>query len=329
LYDSNTKDKSDDVVINVAEKPQVVPAAENKNPTISISKAFEIGLEQKKAMMSYDSYIKYRSRINKFLNDLAPRFNLETDGIDSITKKDVITFLSDTLVRTSPRNRNNTRTAISSLFQVLEDNDIIKENFVKKINVLKAIPERNKTYTLDQQLSLFKHLRENDPILLLFVKFISYNFLRPIEVCRLKVKDIDLDQKKLYVRAKNKAVKTKIIPEILLKDLKLANLEGERLLFTPEAIGGLWDANEGSRRDHFTKRFKKVKDQFGLGKEYGLYSFRHTFITKLYHEFIAKMTPSEAKGKLMLITGHATMKALEAYLRDLDAVMPDDYSEYL
>jgi hypothetical protein len=31
----------------------------------------------------------------------------------------------------------------------------------------------------------------------------------------------------------------------------------------------------------------------------------------------------------MLITGHATMKALEAYLRDLDAVMPEDYSEYL
>jgi integrase len=211
----------------------------------------------------------------------------------------------------------------------MEDNEIIKENFVRKINVLKAVPERNKTYTLDQQLSLFKHLRENDPVLLLFVKFISYNFLRPIEVCRLKVKDIDVVQKKLYVRAKNKAVKTKIIPEILLKDLKLTKLPGDSLLFTPESLGAFWEANEGSRRDHFTKRFKKVKDQFELGSEYGLYSFRHTFITKLYHEFAATMTPSETKGKLMLITGHATMKALEAYLRDLDAVMPEDYSEYL
>jgi integrase len=329
LYDSNTMDPSNDEVIKVAEKPQVVLAVENKNPTIPISKAFEIGLEQKKAVMSHSSYIKFRSRINKFLNDLSFIFKLETDGIESITKKDVMLFLNDTLIRTSPRNRNNTRTDISSLFQVLEDNDIIKENFVKKIKVLKAIPERNKTYTLDQQLSLFKHLRENDSILLLFVKFISYNFLRPIEVCRLKVKDIDLEQKKLYVRAKNKAVKTKIIPEILLKDLKLANLKGERLLFTPEALGGLWDANEGSRRDHFTKRFKKVKDQFGFGKDHGLYSFRHTFITKLYQEFTKTMTPSETKGKLMLITGHTTMKALEAYLRDLDAVMPDDYSEYL
>jgi integrase len=295
----------------------------------TIQSAFDIALEQKKAMMSHSSYIKYRSRINNLKSWLENSFKLDTDTIDQIGKKHIMAFLNETLIRTSPRNRNNTRTDISSLFQVMEDNEIIKENFVKKIKVLKAVPERNKTYTIDQQISLFKHLREYDPILLLFVKFISYNFLRPIEVCRLKVKDIDVVQKKLYVRAKNKAVKTKIIPEILLKDLKLTKLPADSLLFTPESLGAFWEANEGSRRDHFTKRFKKVKDQFKLGSEYGLYSFRHTFITKLYHELAATMTPSEAKGKLMLITGHATMKALEAYLRDLDAVMPEDYSKYL
>jgi integrase len=295
----------------------------------TITDAFEMALEQKKAVMGHSSYIKYRSRINNLKSWLGNIFKLDTDTIDRIGKKDIMVFLNETLIRTSPRNRNNTRTDISSLFQVMEDNEIVKENFVKKIKILKAIPERNKTYTMDQQVSLFKHLRENDPILLLFVKFISYNFLRPIEVCRLKVKDIDVVQKKLYVRAKNKAVKTKIIPEILLKDLKLTNLPADSLLFTPESLGAFWEANEGSRRDHFTKRFKKVKDQFELGSEYGLYSFRHTFITKLYHEFAATMTPSETKGKLMLITGHATIKALEAYLRDLDAVMPEDYSEFL
>ncbi|SMP22015.1 hypothetical protein SAMN06265346_107110 [Flavobacterium hercynium] len=31
----------------------------------------------------------------------------------------------------------------------------------------------------------------------------------------------------------------------------------------------------------------------------------------------------------MLITGHSTMSALEKYLRDIDAVLPDDYSKYL
>jgi len=41
------------------------------------------------------------------------------------------------------------------------------------------------------------------------------------------------------------------------------------------------------------------------------------------------MTPNEAKSKLMLITGHTTISALEKYLRDIDAVMPEDYSEFL
>jgi hypothetical protein len=38
------------------------------------------------------------------------------------------------------------------------------------------------------------------------------------------------------------------------------------------------------------------------------------------------ITPQEAKSRLMLITGHVTLKALDAYLRDIDAVLPEDYS---
>jgi len=41
------------------------------------------------------------------------------------------------------------------------------------------------------------------------------------------------------------------------------------------------------------------------------------------------MTPFEAKSKIMLITGHNTMDALEKYLRDIDAVLPEDYSSFL
>ena len=63
--------------------------------------------------------------------------------------------------------------------------------------------------------------------------------------------------------------------------------------------------------------------------DYGLYSFRHTFITKLYREICKTSSPFEAKSKLMLITGHSSMTALEKYLRDIDAELPADYSELL
>ncbi|GIJ94491.1 hypothetical protein CAPN002_17090 [Capnocytophaga stomatis] len=57
-----------------------------------------------------------------------------------------------------------------------------------------------------------------------------------------------------------------------------------------------------------------------------MYSFRHTFITKLYRELRTQYGQMETYDKLMLITGHSTLLALQQYLRDIDAELPEDYS---
>ena len=152
--------------------------------------------------------------------------------------------------------------------------------------------------------------------------------MRPIEVNRIKVGDINLQEQTISFKAKNKNLKTKIIPDILLKDIPdLSNIDPEAFLFTPEKFGGNWETSENNKRDYFSKRFKKVvKDHFNLDKNYGLYSFRHTYITKLYREIRKTTSPNEAKSHLMLITGHSSMSALEKYLRDIDAELPEDYS---
>jgi len=293
---------------------------------VSIVRVFELGLGLKEKLMNKNSFTKYKSRINRFSKWLKTK-GYEKQSVNSLDKKLIIEYLNEVLQSSSARNRNNTRTDISSLFQILEDNEIIKENYVKKINVLKSIPKRNKTYTPQLQKDIYNYLGKNDRHLLLFIQFISYNFLRPIEVCRLRVEDIDIKDKKLYVKAKNSPVKIKIIPDILINQLPdLTTKDGKSFLFTQNEIGGKWDIEEENKRDHFTKRFKKIKEFFKLGKEYGLYSFRHTFITKLYRELRKTNSPFETKSKLMLITGHTTITALEKYLRDIDAELPEDYS---
>jgi len=149
-------------------------------------------------------------------------------------------------------------------------------------------------------------------------------------VCRLKIKDINLEEQTLNFKAKNKALKTKIIPDILFEELPdLSKMNPEHFLFTPNKLGGEWNASEVNRRDHFSKRYTKVKNALGFDKDYSLYSFRHTFITKLYRELVKNSSPFAAKSKLMSITGHQTMTALEKYLRDIDAELPEDYSELL
>jgi integrase len=301
-----------------------------KEPVMSFKEAFAFGLKQKEKLINDTTRRSFENRLKNFTKWVEENLP-DITGIDEISKKVVSQFLSDVLERTSPRNRNNYRADLSSIMQVLFDNDIIKANIIKQIPVLKAIPERNKTYTQDKQEEIFEYLDEKDSNLLLFIKFISYNFLRPIEVCRLRVGDIDVKNKTVKFKAKNSPMKTKIIPDLLLKELPdLSKMKKDYYLFTPNEIGGEWETALENKRDYYSKRFKRVvKNHFGLGKDYGLYSFRHTYITKLYRHLVKESSPFEAKSKLMLITGHSSMSALEKYLRDIDAELPEDYSHML
>lgn len=303
--------------------PEPTATAIEEVPKMNIKEAFDFALTIKKSVVNDRTYRGYSNRVKNLL-DWLTKNRSDLKNITDLKKSDVQKFLNSLLQDTSARNRNNFRVDLSSLMQTLEDNEIIPLNFIKSIPILKTTPERNKTYSKEVQENIYKHLEEKDTLLLLYIKFISYNFLRPIEVCRIQIKDINLPQKTIQFKAKNKALKTKIIPDILIDELPdLSNMEPNDFLFTPDKLGGTWEASENNKRDYFSKRFKRVvKDPFHMGKDYGLYSFRHTYITKLYRELVKGSSPFEAKSKLMLITGHTTMTALDKYLRDIDATLP-------
>lgn len=345
-YEQNIKATQSDSKVENIEKPKTEPkkieqppneiinttppttnTTLTEDPEISIKEAFDFALKIKKQSLSPNSYSGYHGPLKQFERWLDEN---EITSLKSITKKTVIQYLNSVLARTSPRTRNNARTSLSAIFTTLEDNEIIDENFIPKIKPLSTKPTRNKTFTPEQESKLETCMNENDQLLLSFVKFVSLCFLRPIEVCRLKIKDIDVADRKIYVKAKNKKVKIKIIPEILLNIIPdLSKENPEHFLFTPYKIGGEWDIPERDKRNYFSKRFKKIKDQFNLGKEYGLYSYRHTYITKLYREMRKELNTSDTKSTLLGITGHSTISSLEKYLRDIDAELPEDYSEFL
>ncbi len=320
-----TAKKEVDTKIKVISK-----ASNNESPKMTLREAFDFGLKLKENIVSTRTKKEYEGKINRFLNWLNEN-HPKQNTIDKLSKKIVLEFLNDILRKTSPRNRNNYRADLSSILQVLEDNEIIESNFIKKITVLKSKPERHKTFSKEMQNTIFEHLEDQDPLLLLFSKFILYGLLRPIEACRIKIKDINQIDKTLQYKAKNNPLKTRIIPKILWDALPdLSKLNQEDYLFTPNKIGGTWNTTETNKRDYFSKRFRKmVKKPLGLGPDHGLYSFRHTSITILYRALAKKSSPYRAKSELMQITGHSSMTALEKYLRNIDAELPSDYSEML
>ena len=300
-----------------------------KNKT-TVEDAFKLDANIKQKSLRQTSYRSYSSHLNRFMIWLQKE-QKKLKYIEEVDKAVVNMFLNKVLLESSARNRNNYKASISSFYSTLVDNDILKTNEIVSIKKLKTNSVRNKTYNEEQQKEIFDYLEKADPTLLLFIKFVSYNFLRPIEVCRLKVGDINIKTKQISFRAKNKALKTKIIPSILLDDLPdLSQFKEDEDLFNYNGYGGYWEATDDTKRGTFSNRFKTiVKDKFKLGKEYGLYSFRHTFITKLYKALKENSSPHETKSQLMQITGHTSMAALEAYLRDIDVELPEDYSDLL
>ncbi|WP_166636672.1 tyrosine-type recombinase/integrase [Zeaxanthinibacter enoshimensis] len=324
--DSLVNGHTDINIISNNEQQYAVGRSEPEDGVVTIEEAISLAMSLKEKMLGADSFVKFKNRIRKFEYWLGEN-GYAWQPVTAINKKVVVKYLNQVLMDTSPRSRNNARTDLSTVFQTMVDNDLIEYNFIQDINKLKALPTRNKTYTPEQEQQLLKYIKENEPTLYVLVLFIIYPLLRPIEVCRLKIEDIDIKHKRVQLKAKNKKVKIKILPDILLEELPdLSKYPKDSYLITPWGIGHAWGTKESDKRNYFTGKYKKVKDHFGLGPEYGLYSWRHTSITNLYKEMAKTMTPFEVKSKLLLITGHSSMQALESYLRSIDAQLPQDYS---
>ena len=320
---TNTKKPSETV------EQQTQPIEDTVN-SLSIKEALELGLKLKSKIVSNSTFADYKGKIKRFRNWLESN-HPDVTHCQHLNKKIASEFLNGILINSSPRNRNNYRTELSSVFQVLKENEIIAENYFMQIKKLKTKAEIHKVYDKETLDKIYEHLEKNDPILLLFIKFLGISLMRPVEICRLKVGDINLKERTIQFKAKNKPLKTKILPQMLLDELPdLSKMNKEHYLFTPDKIGGEWDTTETNKRGYFTNRFKQnVKDEFNLSREHTLYGFRHTYISKIYKKLRETNSPNKAKSELMFITGHSTMKALEFYLRSIDAELPEDYSHLL
>ena len=297
----------------------------------SIEDALNLAYNHSKLTVAKVTSSSYRTTKNQFIEFIGAKNSIK--DITELNKSAVLKFLNHKLKETSARTRNNSKASLSALFSIMENQlDIIDRNFIKDISNEKTKAKTDRTFTKKELKEIVNWLRKNDPYLLLYIRFVAYSFLRPVEVNRLKVKDINLEESLLYFQAKNKPLKVKRIPSIFIEDIKAMNLHlynKEDFLFTMNDKPSEWVSDDNSKRDAFSKRFKTVKDKFNLGAKYGLYSFRHSFITNLFRTLrtTENKSYSEAIEFLQPITGHETREALEKYIHTHDMDIPKDWSD--
>ncbi len=140
LQQENNKDSATETT-EATNVKKVVDTSELSNPSMEIKQAFEFALRLKEKQVSERTIKDYKNKSDNFIKWLQQK-HPDIKYIGEITRKVLLDFLNDILLKTSPRSRNNYRVDLSSLFQVLKDNELVDENFIKSIPVLKLFTSK-------------------------------------------------------------------------------------------------------------------------------------------------------------------------------------------
>ncbi|QHI39273.1 Tyrosine recombinase XerC [Kordia antarctica] len=310
-----------------------------KTNEYTVREALIFALEQKLPYLSRRGKINIKGNLKRFLTWLEDQ-KLDTITIKELKRREVSTFLNTIKKYDKHRNlteqpvnaktRNGYRTSLSSLFSQLVSDDIVEYNIITAIKKLKENPKKHKSYTDSQIRVMREYMDSNDPYLRKFTQFIAYAFLRNVEVCRLKVGDIDLDNRRLYVQTKTEAQEVVPIIESLAKvieQMELHKYKSTDFIFSDSETCGQWNVSEKTKTNHFYDRFAIMKKELQLDTDQTLYSFKHTAASNLYNSLASEGKADEqVLTELMSFTRHKTKSQLRKYLRGIGASLAKDYS---
>ena len=92
---------------------------------------------------------------------------------------------------------------------------------------------------------------------------------------------------------------------------------------------GNWNKTIDRKKRILSDRFRAAINTLGYGKDFTIYSFRHTITIDIYSNLIKSgLIEHEAISKLMPITGHKTELELRKYLKDIGAIPPKSFEDY-
>ncbi|MDT0643680.1 hypothetical protein RM553_12630 [Zunongwangia sp. F363] len=309
-----------------------------KSKVMTLEKAMDYALQLRSVNKKESTVADYTVRLEFFkswakkkgyLGLPVPKFDLEKfyEYYDYL----LLEYKTDKNKPLSNASIENHKRLLSSLFTQLKNKRIIEHNFVKDIPKLEIDPQQNTPFTNKEIKRIREYLQENDPYLLKFIPFITSCLLRPREILRLQIKDLNVIDFVLKVETKTEILATVKITEKIkpvIESMQLEKFPLDYYVFTPEGRPGEWNSKLNSKVGYMGKRFAKVKEALGFGEEYGLYSFRHSSIGNI-QENLQKMGYSETEivHKIMPITRHKTEKAVRTYLRNLKKYTPQDHSE--
>ena len=179
--------------------------------------------------------------------------------------------------------------------------------------------EKNTAYTDQQIKEIIAYCKENDEYLYYFICFIYYALMRPAEIKRLKVENIDMDRKLIRIYSHQSKVKNHdILPiadtlyEVLLK-MEINKFPKDYYIFSLDKQPGLNKLGNNWTGNHY----KPIKEHFNLGPNYTIYGFKHTAVCRWYEH-------NKDLVRVQRMCRHSTIDMTSRYLKSL-GLLTDEY----
>jgi integrase len=270
----------------------------------SINYFFEKWLIDHKKDLRHKSYKTYESKIRIFCQFLQEH-NIK--NIADLNSNIVVKFFT----KLKNEKSNATYNSYHTILKMILKDDRLFEN-VKK---LKKESKPAARLTDADLTTLFTYLKENDPLLLMFCRFIFYCFVRPhSELRHLKRHWIDFNKMSILIPANiSKNHKAAILP-IPLNDFadqleEIKDRHPDDYIFSD-------DPNKICSMSFWAIRFNKVKDKINLPSNVTLYSLKHTGAIKLLE------TGASVMDIKMQMRHHSLDQTFE-YLRQMQVLEND------
>lgn len=280
-------------------------------------------LEFAKNTLKPNSYSVYEDRLETFKTYLIDN-NLSRKSIDQISKENISDFVTSYKLNREWSNKtyNLYLQAISTMFNYFIDNkdDYLEKNLAEKIKRLEVYKKGNTPFRNQIFSKLLETMKEVEPDLYQFSRFIYYSCMRPdAELRFLQIGHIDLHRRLIQVPFGNsKKKKTQYIPiddELLniIREMNLDRYNESDFVFTKDGIPGSIGVYEG----YYRKKFIPLKKQLKINNGETLYSFKHTRCIHLVED-------GEKLHNIIKLTRHKTLAELMDYLKDMGVILGDE-----
>lgn len=264
-----------------------------------IAENFKSILEAIKPSITLRTYYSYSSIVNKFIEQNDYGF------ASQITKQSLILWRDQILKKATNKTANNAIGVISLCLNKMVDRGLISSNPCAGIKKLKTSKGSNREIWSNQEIEIVKKEFSGTPGMLVVVGLIYYCGLRPLEIIRLKVGAINIDQGIIQIKssdAKDRTGSLIRIPEGFKNQLYqfIDGSEKNMFLISRKFKPGVRMLSRNTISTTFKTR---IKLKHGIKKD--LYAFKHTSITRLLGMNIpAKTIQQHYRHDLITITDH-------------------------